>query len=108
MATAWVDSSPFERRSIQAGMRVRAADGTVLGRVAAIGRDSLYVRPWCFSRLWRAVPLSLLAGLHEGDVYLSGPAPGAAEPVLPEVLHADIPTFTHPLAEASGEGHVAP
>ena len=45
---AWWDSA-LERRSIQAGMRVRTQEGKRLGRVRFIGREVLYVRPWRFS-----------------------------------------------------------
>lgn len=107
MAEAWVDSSPFERRSIQSGMRVRAADGTVLGHVARIGQERVYVRKR-FSRRWRAVPLSRVERIHGGEVFVAGPPSAATEPVTDELLAADLRTFTHPLAEASGAAHAAP
>jgi hypothetical protein len=107
MAMAWVDSSPFERRSIQSGMRVRAADGTVLGHVARIGRERVYVRKR-FSRRWRAVPLTRVERIHGGEVFVAGPPAEATEPVTDELLASDLRTFTYPLAAASGEGHAAP
>jgi hypothetical protein len=103
---AWWDS-PLERRSIQAGMRVRAQDGKRLGRVMFIGRDVLYVRPWRFSSRRRqfAVPLSRVARVTGQGVYVQGAPSELHEPVGDRLLH-DIPTQVHPLAEASATGHV--
>jgi hypothetical protein len=85
-------------------MRVRAADGETLGRVARVGRERLYIRRR-FSRRWTAVPLARVERIHVGDVYVSGTAAEVAEPVTRELLEAEVPTYTHPLAEASGAGH---
>ena len=100
MAMAW-KGSPFERRSIQAGMRVRTEDGTALGRVAVIGREVLYVRRRRFSRGWRAVPLARVCRVTGGDVYVTGTPTEVSEVVTRERLLTEIPTYTHPLAEAS-------
>jgi hypothetical protein len=103
---AWWDSA-LERRSIQAGMRVRTQDGKRLGRVMLIGRDVLYVRPWGFSlrRHEFAVPLSRVARVTGRGVYVRGVTSELHEPVGERLLH-DIPTHIHPLAEASATGHV--
>jgi hypothetical protein len=105
MARTWVDESPFERRSLQAGMRVRTADGRTLGRVARVGQTRFYVRKR-LSKVWVAVALARVERIHVMDVYVSGTAGEVAEPVTREMLEAEIPTYTHPLAEASGAGHV--
>jgi hypothetical protein len=103
---AWWDSA-LERRSIQAGMRLQTQDGKRLGRVMFIGRDVLYVRPWRFSSRRRefAVPLSRVARVTGRGVYVQGAPSELREPVG-DRLHHDIPTHIHPLAEASGTGHV--
>jgi hypothetical protein len=85
-------------------MRVVGSDGEVLGRVARIGQERIYVRKR-FSKLWRAVPLSRVARIHIADVCLAGLAAAVAEPVTPEMLAAEIPTYTLPFAEASDAGH---
>lgn len=103
MAMKRGDGTRFERRSIQAGMRVVGSDGEVLGRVARVGQERLYVRKR-FSLHWRAVPLSSVERIHLADVCLGRPASELAEPVTREMLEAEIPTYTHPLAEASAEG----
>jgi hypothetical protein len=72
--------------------------------VALIGRERLYVRKR-FSNRWRAVRLANVERIHIADVCLNGPATAVAEPVTPEMLAAEIPTYTHPLAEASDAGH---
>ncbi|XXF77498.1 PRC-barrel domain containing protein [Myxococcaceae bacterium GXIMD 01537] len=102
MQVVWEDDSPYERRSIQSGMRVRAGDGQVLGRVAFIGRERLYLRRQRFARVdhWRAVPLTRVERLLGGDVIVQG---ADTEPVSLEAFHADVPTATYPLAEASEE-----
>lgn len=108
MAMTEGDGSRFERRSIQARMRVVGADGTVLGRVALIGRERLYVRRRKgLPHHWLAVPLSSVRGIHGGDVLLAAPAAAVSEPATREMLAAEIPAYTHPLAEAS-EGGQAP
>lgn len=106
MAMTQGDGSRFERRSIQARMRVVGADGTVLGRVALIGRERLYVRKGR-PHHWLAVPLSSVRGIHGGDVLLSAPAAAVSEPATREMLAAEIPTYTHPLAEASDAGQAS-
>ena len=103
MAMKRGDGTRYERRSIQAGMRVVAEDGTVLGRVARIGQERLYVRKR-FSKQWSAVPLSRVERIRIADVCVSGRGSEAAEPVLREQVEAEIPTYTHPLAEASAGG----
>lgn len=102
MAVTWGNGTRFERRSIQAGMRVVDSNGEVLGRVARVGQERLYVRKR-LSRRWRAVPLSSVERIHLADVCLSRPASELVEPVTREMLEAEIPTYTLPLAEASGE-----
>jgi hypothetical protein len=106
MARTWVDESPFERRSLQAGMRVRTSDGQTLGRVACVGQTRFYIRKR-FSKRWVAVALARVERIHVGDVFVSGTAAEVAEPVTREMLAAEIPTYTHPLAEASGPAHVS-
>jgi len=107
MAMKRGDGTRFQRRSIQAGMRVVGSDGEVLGRVARIGQERIYVRKR-FSKHWRAVPLSSVERIHIADVCLKAPAEAIAEPVTREMLAAEIPTYTHPLVEASdaGQAHV--
>ena len=107
MAMKRGDGTRFERRSIQAGMRVVAADGTVLGRVARIGQERLYVRKR-FSKQWRAVPFSRVERIRIADVCVSGAGFEAAEPVAREVVEAEIPTYTHPLAEGASAVGQAP
>jgi hypothetical protein len=101
---AWWDSA-LERRSIQAGMRVRTLKGERLGRVLLIGREVLYVRPWRFSRREFAVPLSRVARVTGGGVYVAGTPAELHEPAGDRAEH-DILTHIHPLAEASGTGQV--
>ncbi|WP_224246781.1 PRC-barrel domain containing protein [Hyalangium gracile] len=95
---AWWDSA-MERRSIQAGMRVRTQDGKRLGWVLLIGREVLYVRPWRFSRREYAVPLSRVTGVTGRAVTVTGTPAELCQPVGERLLH-DIPTHIHPLAEA--------
>jgi hypothetical protein len=100
---AWWDSA-LERRSIQAGMRVRTLDGVRLGRVLLIGREVLYIRPWRFSRREFAVPLSRVVRVTGEGVYVAGAPSEVCEPVGDRLLH-DIPTHIHPLAEPASTGH---
>jgi hypothetical protein len=100
---AWWDST-LERRSIQAGMRVRTLEGARLGRVLLIGREVLYVRPWRFSRREFAVPLSRVARVTGRGVYVAGQPAELREPVGDRLRH-DIPTHIHPLAEPAAAGH---
>jgi hypothetical protein len=100
---AWWDSA-LERRSIQAGMRVRTQEGKRLGRVLLIGREVLYVRPWRFSRREFAVPLARVARVTGAGVYVTGSPSELREPVGDRLAH-DIPTHIHPLAEPATTGH---
>ncbi|MBN1206073.1 MAG: PRC-barrel domain containing protein [Myxococcaceae bacterium] len=100
---AWWDS-PFERRSIQAEMRVQTLEGTRLGRVFLIGREVLYVRPWRFSRREFAVPLSRVVRVTGRGVYVEGKPSELREPVGDRLRH-DIPTQVHPLTEPATTGH---
>ncbi len=101
MARDWM-GSPFERRSIQPSMKVRSADGTVLGRVALIGETVLFVRPR-FSRRLRAVPLSRLERVTGRGVYVRGRPNEVFEPVG-DRLRTEIPTHVYPLAEPPWTG----
>lgn len=101
---AWWDS-PLERRSIQAGMPVRTLGGQRLGRVLLIGREVLYVRPRRFSRKEFAVPLSRVARVTGGGVYVEGSPSELREPAGDRAQH-DILTHVHPLAEPPNTGHV--
>lgn len=99
------DDTLFERRSIIRGMHVRAADGTLLGYVALIGQEHLYVRssPFISHRHWKEVPVSAVGGLLHGDVVLKeGTGPLAkADPSF----HGEIPTQTLPFTLATEEPH---
>lgn len=100
----WPESaSPYERRSIIRGMRVRDEDGKKLGHVALIGQEHLYVRRWPFSLHWAEVPLSRVRHVSRGDVLLEGRAEGRRVEA-DRALHGEIPTQTHPLAEPAGWG----
>lgn len=101
MAQNWM-GSPFERRSIQPSMKVRSADGTVLGRVALIGETVLFVR-LRFSRKLRAVPLSRLMRVTGRSVYVSGRPDEVLEPVG-DRLRTEITTHVYPLAEPAQTG----
>ncbi|MCP3139687.1 hypothetical protein [Pyxidicoccus xibeiensis] len=104
---AWPESgSPFERRSIIQGMRVRAGDGTKLGYVAVVGEEHLYVRRWPFSRWWAEVPMSRVRHVGRGAVLLEGQDAGRRVPAgRPEA--GELPTYTLPLTEPAGwkDGH---
>ncbi len=100
---AWWDS-PLERRSIQSGMRVRTLEGRRLGRVRLIGREVLYVRTGRLSRRECAVPLSRVARVTGGFVYVAG-APGELCEPVGDRLRQDIPTHIHPLTEPATAGH---
>ncbi|MCP3099802.1 hypothetical protein LZ198_13085 [Myxococcus sp. K15C18031901] len=94
---AWPEvGSPYERRSIIRGMRVRDEDDTLLGYVAEIGDTHLYVRRWPFSRRWGEVPLSRVRHVARGTVRVEGRG-GAA--VAPRSLHGEVVTQTLPLPE---------
>jgi hypothetical protein len=97
--------SPLERRSIQAGMRVRTLEGKRLGRVLLIGREVLYVRPWRFSRKEYVVPLSRVARVTGWGVEVAGAPAELCEPAGDRARH-DILTHIHPLAEPAHTGHV--
>ncbi|WP_241758977.1 hypothetical protein [Pyxidicoccus parkwayensis] len=101
---AWPDSgSPYERRSIVQGMRVRDEDGKKLGHVALIGQEHLYVRRWPFSPHWTEVPLARVRHVSRGEVLLEGRAAGRQVKAGREA-HGEIPTLTHPLTETAGWG----
>ena len=104
MAMKRGDGTRYQRRSIQAGMRVVGSDGEVLGRVARVGQERIYVRKR-LSKHWRAVPLASVDRIHLADVCLNAPAAAVSEPVTREMLAAEIPTYTHPFVEASDAGH---
>ncbi|MCY1019323.1 hypothetical protein [Pyxidicoccus sp. MSG2] len=105
---AWPESaSPYERRSIVQGMRVRDEDGKKLGHVALIGQEHLYVRRWPFSPHWTEVPLSRVRHVARGEVLLEGRSAGR-QVVASRSLHGEIPTQTHPLTEPAGWGEARP
>ncbi|NTX11349.1 hypothetical protein HUA74_08110 [Myxococcus sp. CA051A] len=94
---AWPDmASPYERRSIIRGMRVRDEEGTFLGYVALLSGVHIYVRPWPFSRRWGQLPMSRVRHVTPGTVVLEGRGP--ADAVTPE-LYEEITTQTLPLVE---------
>ena len=97
------DDTPFERRSIIGGMRVRAADGTMLGYVAFIGQGHLYVRGSPFTRHWKEVPLEAVGRVLQGAVVLRADA----GPLVPadRLHHGEILSLTHPLAFLPGTSH---
>ena len=97
--------SALERRSIQAGMRVRTLEGKRLGRVLLIGREVLYVRPSRFSRREYAVPLSRVARVSGRGVEVAGTPAELCEPAGDRAAH-DITTHIHPLAEPASTGHL--
>lgn len=96
------DDTPFERRSIIGGMRVRAADGTKLGYVAFIGQGHLYVRHSPFSRRWREVPLDDVVRVLQGAVVLRE---GASLVPADRLHHGELLSMTHPLAFVPGASH---
>ena len=99
---AWPEpASPYERRSIIQGMRVRDEGGKKLGHVALIGQEHLYVRRWPFSLHWTEVPLSRVRHVSRGEVLLEGRSAGRRVEA-DRALHGEIPTLTHPLAEPGG------
>ncbi|MBU8899709.1 hypothetical protein DRW03_24890 [Corallococcus sp. H22C18031201] len=91
-----LEASPLERRSIVQGMRVRDEDGALLGYVAFIGQEHLYVRRWPFSRQWGEVPLSAVRQVLAGAVRVEGRGPAVMTPAPPG-LHGEIPTQTFPV-----------
>lgn len=102
---AWSEStSPYERRSIIRGMRVRDEDGRKLGHVALIGQRHLYVRRWPFSPHWGEVPLERVRHVSRGEVWLEGREAGRVVEA-DKALHGEIPTQTHPLADPVGWTH---
>jgi hypothetical protein len=91
------EDTPSERRSLVSGMRVRAADGTLLGYVALIGQEHLYVRrsPFVRHTHWKEVPLSAIRRVFRGAVVLKeGTGPLTAADAA---FHGEIPTQTLPL-----------
>lgn len=96
---AWPDTaSPYERRSIIRGMRVRDEGGALLGYVALLSGTHIYVRRWPFSQKWGQVPLSRVRHVAPGTVELEGTAP--VEVASPS-LHGEITTQTLPLVDPS-------
>ncbi|WP_338863295.1 hypothetical protein [Myxococcus stipitatus] len=94
---AWPEiASPYERRSIVSGMRVRDEEGTFLGYVALVSGEHLYMRRWPFSRHWGQVARARIRHVSPGVVELEGR--GAVE-VAPRSLHGEITTQTSPLVE---------
>ncbi|WP_342376785.1 hypothetical protein NVS55_36205 [Myxococcus stipitatus] len=94
---AWPETaSPYERRSIVSGMRVRDGAGTFLGYVTRISGEHLYLRRWFLSRHWGQVPLSRIRHVTRGVVELEG---SGAVDVAPRSLHGEIATQTFPLVE---------
>ncbi|CAM4393622.1 hypothetical protein G4177_18080 [Corallococcus sp. ZKHCc1 1396] len=98
------DDTPFERRSIISGMHVRASDGKLLGYVALIGQEHLYVRRSPFNRRWKEVPLSAVKRVLQGDVLLRDDAGPLVD--ADAQFHGEIPTQTFPLALIPGTSHV--
>ncbi|WP_404368379.1 hypothetical protein ACIHQR_03880 [Corallococcus coralloides] len=98
------DDTPFERRSIIGGMRVRSADGKPLGYVAFIGQEHLYVRHSPFTRHWKEVPLSAVGRVLRGAVVLRE----GTGPLVPadKLHHGEILTLTLPLALVPGAAPV--
>jgi hypothetical protein len=104
---AWSEAtSPYERRSIIRGMRVRDEDGRKLGHVALIGQEHLYVRRWPFSLRWGEVPLARVRHVSRGEVWLEGREAGRRVEA-DKALHGEIPTQTHPLADPVGWTHAS-
>jgi hypothetical protein len=99
----WTDS-PLERRSIQSGMRVQTEDGSRLGRVMVIGRESLYVRPWRFSRREFRVPLARVTRVTGRAVVVAGSPPEVCQPAG-DASHQEVVTHIHPLTEPPSTGH---
>ncbi len=99
---AWPEAaSPFERRSIIRGMKVRDESGRKLGHVAHIGEVHLFVRRWPFSLRWSAVPKAKVARVTRGAVILEGQG---AELLVPADKHlfGEIPTQTAPIPDPVG------
>lgn len=96
MGVQWLES-PFERRSIQHGMKVRDQDGKVLGKVACIGETVLFVRQSFSRKVW-AVPLTRVQRVTGKGVYATGRGREALEPEAGR-LHTEIVTAIHPLTE---------
>ncbi|MCP3059241.1 hypothetical protein LXT21_10695 [Myxococcus sp. K38C18041901] len=105
---AWPETaSPYERRSIIRGMRVRDEGGALLGYVAMLSDTHLYLRRWPFSRKWGEVPMARVRHVSRGAVELEGR--GLTE-VAPHSPHGEITTQTLPLVEPGGvpEADAAP
>jgi hypothetical protein len=99
---AWPQAaSPYERRSIIRGMRVRDEDGKKLGHVAFIGQAHVFVRRWPFSLHWSEVPLSRVRHVSRGAVVLEGRFPEGLPPT-DKALRGEIPTQTYPLTDPVG------
>ncbi|MHA7634348.1 hypothetical protein [Corallococcus sp. M7] len=99
------DDTPSERRSIISGMRVRSADGKLLGYVALIGQEHLYVRrsPFVRHRDWKEAPLSAVGRVLQGAVILKeGTGPLAHADAM---FHGEIPTQTLPLVLGPEPSH---
>ena len=96
---AWPDiASPYERRSLTSGLRVRDESGAMLGYVALIGQEHLYARRWPFSRHWTEYALSRVRHVSRDTVLLEGQTPGRVV-TADKSAHAEIPTQTLPLAQ---------
>ncbi|MCY1082323.1 PRC-barrel domain containing protein [Archangium lansingense] len=96
MGVEWLES-PFERRSIQHGMKLRDQDGKVLGKVACIGETVLFMRQRFSRKVW-AVPLARVERVAGKGVYVAGRGREALEPEAGR-LHTEIVTAIYPLAE---------
>jgi len=96
MGVEWWES-PFERKSIQHGMKVLDPDGKVLGRVDCIGETVLFVRRR-FSRKGGAVPLARVERVTGRGVYVAGRGREILEPEAGR-RRTELVTATHPLAE---------
>jgi hypothetical protein len=98
-----LNDTPFERRSIISGMHVRSADGALLGYVALIGQEHVYVRRSPFNRRWKEVPLSAIGRVLSGTLVLkegTGPLADADKG-----FHGEITTQTFPLTLGPDASH---
>jgi hypothetical protein len=90
--------SPFERRSVQLKMWVWTEDGQRLGRVSAMSREGLSVRPRPRAHVAYHVPIQDIVGLTADHVRVRGPATAYA--LAPEVRDAaQVSAHTLPLAD---------
>ena len=101
MSADWLNS-PFERRSIQHGMRLLDEDGQKLGWVKAIGQTVVFVSKSLSNTskgLW-AVPLGHVKGISGKGVTVSGRGEAALEPAG-DRWGTEMATAIHPMAEAA-------